>query len=160
MILLSSPGFAFPRWSLIAGAPLEWDGGPQQFKETVRPPLSCCARSDNIWLVARHEDCPVGTDDERRRRTVTRSAGCDVHGVTDASCPGGAVHETRRFDRIGFVEHVKRTVAEGQMVCAVNAAPRVHAAVGRATDGVRGAAGHGDDPLVARATAPERVGLV
>ena len=159
MILLSSPGFAF-RWSLIAGAPLEWDGGPQQFKETVSPPLSCCARSDNKWLVARHEDGTISTNDERRRRAVTRAAGCDVHDITDASCPGNAVHETRRIDRIGFVIVVPGTVAEGQMVCAVNAAPRVHAAVGRATDGVRGAAGHGDDPLVARATAPEHVGLV
>ena len=157
MVLLSSPGFAFPRWSLIAGAPLEWDGGPQLFKETVRPPLSCCARSDNKWLVARHEDGTISTNDERRRRAVTRTAGGDVHGVTDAaSCPGSAVHETRRIDRVIIVG----TVAEGQMVCAVNAAPRVHAAVGRATDGVRGAAGHRDDPLVARATAPERVGLV
>ena len=133
MILLSSPGFAFPplgghRWSLIAGAPLEWDGGPQLYEETVRPPLSCCARSDNKWLVARHEDCPVGTNDERRRRAVTRTAGGDVYDVTDVR------HETRRIDRIGFVIVVPGTVAEGQMVCAVNAAPRIHAAVGRATE--------------------------
>ena len=106
---------------------------------------------ENTWLIARHEDCSVGADDERRRRAVTETAGGDVHGVADSG------HETRPLPRLYIVIG---TVTEGQKGSAVNAAPRVHAAVGRATDGVRGAAGHGNNLLVAPSTAPERVDLV
>ena len=81
------------------------DGGPQLEKATGKRPAFAMIGPDNIWLVARHEDGTISTDDERRRRAVTRTAGCDVHDVTDAG------HETRLLPHLYIPIG---TVTEGQ----------------------------------------------
>ena len=89
------------------------DGGPQLEKaaqtlgggsdrHTIGPSGN---GRENTWLVARHEDCPVGTDDERRRRAVEQTTGGDVHGITDVG------YETRPLPRLYIVIG---TVSEGQ----------------------------------------------
>ena len=60
---------------------------------------------ENNWIVARHEDGPVGPDDERRRRAVKQTTGGDVHGITDVG------YETRPLPRLYIVIG---TVSEGQ----------------------------------------------
>ena len=92
------------------------DGGPQLEKaaqtlgggsdrHTIGPSGN---GRENTWLVARHEDCPVGPDDERRRRAVAQTTGGDVHGVTDSG------HETRPLPSlyivIGTVSSKQKTV--------------------------------------------------
>ena len=59
----------------------------------------------DTWLVARHEDGPVGPDDERRRRAVKQTTGGDVHGITDVG------YETRPLPRLYIVIG---TMTEGQ----------------------------------------------
>ena len=60
---------------------------------------------ENILLVARREDGPVGPDYERRRRAVTQTASGDVYDVTNVG------HETRSLPRLYIVIG---TVTEGQ----------------------------------------------
>ena len=84
------------------------DGGPQLMEaaQTLGGGNGISGNGrENTWLVARHEDCPVGPDDERRRRAVEQTTGGDVHGITDVG------YETRPLPRLYIVIG---TMTEGQ----------------------------------------------
>ena len=82
------------------------DGGPQLEKAAQKvAAVRGSTGRENIWLVARREDGTISTDDERRRRAVTRTAGGDVHCVADAG------HETRLLPHLYIPIG---TVTEGQ----------------------------------------------